>query len=108
MTTPRLPGTQIHQRARRPLRFGLLAALPILMPRPSLAQSPTYETMYSFHGSPDGGDPRAALVIAKSGTLYGTTYGGGASSLGTVFEMTKPTGEPWKENVLFSFNGSDG
>jgi uncharacterized repeat protein (TIGR03803 family) len=64
--------------------------------------------MYSFHGTPDGGDPKAALVMSKSGSLYGTTEGGGASGLGTIFEMTKPTGEPWKENVLFSFNGSDG
>jgi len=64
--------------------------------------------MYSFHGSPDGGDPKAALVMGKSGSLYGTTEGGGASGLGTVFEMTKPTGEPWKENVLFSFTGSGG
>jgi uncharacterized repeat protein (TIGR03803 family) len=103
-----IPSTHIRQRPRRPLRFALLATLATLMPQSGAAQSRTYETMYSFHGSPDGGDPNAALVISKSGSLYGTTYGGGASGLGTVFEMTKPTGGHWKENVLFSFNGSDG
>jgi len=28
--------------------------------------------------------------------------------LGTVFVMTKPAGEPWKETVLHNFSGSDG
>ena len=28
--------------------------------------------------------------------------------LGTVFELTKPTGEPWKEAVLYNFSGSEG
>ncbi len=86
----------------------LLAALAIRMPRSSPAQSPTYVTVYSFHGSPDGGDPKAALVIGKNGALYDTTYGGGESTLGAIFELTKPAGEPWKETVLHSFNGSDG
>lgn len=40
--------------------------------------------------------------------LYGTTEAGGTSTLGTVFELTKPAGEPWKETVILSFNGSDG
>lgn len=85
----------------------LFAALAILTQRIAAAQSPHYETLYSFKGSPDGGDPKAALVIGKNGALYGTTEGGGASDLGTVFEMTKTAGEPWKETVLYSF-GSDG
>ncbi|MGA2740564.1 MAG: hypothetical protein ABSG65_24395 [Bryobacteraceae bacterium] len=89
-------------------RLTLLDALAILMPCIAAAQSPTYETIYRFHGSPDGVDPRAALVIGKSGSLYGTIAFGGASGWGTVFETTKPTGEPWKETVPFSFNLSDG
>jgi hypothetical protein len=86
----------------------LLAALGILTPYPSAAQAPTYEIIHSFQGSPDGADPKGALVIGANGVLYGTTFAGGASVLGTVFEMTKPTGEPWKETVLHSFSGSDG
>ncbi|HXM43970.1 MAG TPA: hypothetical protein VN924_22235 [Bryobacteraceae bacterium] len=35
-----------------------LAALATLMPRPSAAQSASYETLYSFKGSPDGADPK--------------------------------------------------
>jgi hypothetical protein len=89
-------------------RFVLLAALTAIMPQIVAAQAASYETIYSFKGSPDGGDPKAGLVIGKNGALYGTTYGGGASVLGTVFEMTKSAGEPWKETVLYSFSGSDG
>ncbi len=47
--------------------------------RIAAAQATAYETLYSFQGSPDGGDPLAALVIGKDDALYGTTYTGGAS-----------------------------
>jgi hypothetical protein len=95
------------QRARQSYPLVLLAALAILTPRPSAAQSPTYEALYNFQGSPDGADPGAAGIIGKNGALYGTTYEGGASKAGTAFVLAKPTGEPWKESVLYSF-GSDG
>jgi uncharacterized repeat protein (TIGR03803 family) len=61
--------------------------------------------------SDDGVEPYAGLIIDASGNLYGTTSGGGASSSGTVFELTPPvtSGENWAESILWSFgNGSDG
>jgi hypothetical protein len=85
-----------------------LAALAILMEHPAAAQSPRYETLYSFKGTPDGADPKGALLIGKSGELYGTTFGGGTSVFGTVFHADAPTGQPWKETILHSFTGSDG
>ena len=45
-------------------------------------------TLYSFCSQPgcaDGGDPYARLVQATNGNFYGTTYSGGANSVGTVF-----------------------
>jgi uncharacterized repeat protein (TIGR03803 family) len=43
---------------------------------------------YSFQGMPDGAQPTAGL-ISVSGTLYGTTAGGGGNGHGTVFALTK-------------------
>jgi len=57
--------------------------------------------LYSFTNGLDGGYPFAGLVRDTSGNLYGTTYSGGASSVGTVFKVTK-TGT---ETVLYSFSG---
>ena len=90
------------------LRLMLLAAFAILMPRPGAAQAIAYETLYSFQGSPDGADPSGAVVIGKDGALYGTTYAGGTSGLGTVFVLTPVKGEPWTETVLHNFSGPDG
>jgi uncharacterized repeat protein (TIGR03803 family) len=64
------------------------------------------KVVYSFgaHGN-DGVGPGDAHLIDVKGTLYGTTYGGGAYGSGTVFSIT-PGG---KEKVLYSFgNGKDG
>jgi|SRR5579871_109918 len=58
--------------------------------------------LYSFcsqDGCTDGGPSEAAL-IAVNGTLYGTTYGGGAVDRGTVFTLDPSTGV---ETVLYSF-----
>jgi uncharacterized repeat protein (TIGR03803 family) len=53
----------------------------------------------------DGEIPYAGLIQGSDGNLYGTTYNGGASGLGTVFKVT-PSGT---ETVLYSFaGGSDG
>jgi uncharacterized repeat protein (TIGR03803 family) len=49
----------------------------------------------------DGANPFARLIRGKLGKLYGTTYAGGASGWGVVFELD-PTG---KETVLHSFTG---
>ena len=60
-------------------------------------------TLYSFAGS-DGADPVAGLVQGSDGNFYGTTYGGGANNVGTVFKIT-PSGTL---TTLYSFAGSDG
>lgn len=68
--------------------------------------------IYSFSGpsNQDGAYPFSGLVLDAAGNLYGTTYQGGASSQGTVFELSK-SGSTWKETVLHTFDdisGSDG
>lgn len=67
-----------------------------------LSNSGTETVLHSFTGGTmDGATPVARLVRDASGNLYGTTNGGGASGLGTVFKVD-PTG---KETVLYSFAG---
>jgi len=62
--------------------------------------------LYDFTGQGnDGAYTFACLVRDTKGTLYGTTYKGGASGDGTVFKLNKAG----KETVLYSFQGgSDG
>lgn len=71
----------------------------------------TETTIYSFTGDEDGQFPtdRGALVLDKSGNLYGTTVYGGLNGYGTVFELTRPaSGKVWTETVLYSFDvGND-
>jgi len=43
--------------------------------------------LHTFTGTPDGNNPVAGLVLDAQGNLYGTTEGGGADGLGTVFEL---------------------
>jgi uncharacterized repeat protein (TIGR03803 family) len=45
------------------------------------------KVLYSFIGGADGAHPTAALVRDARGNLYGTTFAGGASGLGTVFKV---------------------
>jgi uncharacterized repeat protein (TIGR03803 family) len=68
----------------------------------------TEKVLFSFSG-PDGSSPFGRLLLDKSGTLYGTTSGGGPSQAGTVFMLTPQPGDVWTEQVLYSFSGgSDG
>jgi uncharacterized repeat protein (TIGR03803 family) len=56
---------------------------------------------YAFNpNSTDASDPMGSLTQASDGTLYGMTFGGGASGDGTIFKIT-PSGT---ETVLYSFS----
>ncbi len=62
-------------------------------------------TLHSFGTvATDGSNPAAGLVVATDGSFYGTTYSGGISGKGTVFNIT-PSGAL---TTLFSFSTSDG
>jgi uncharacterized repeat protein (TIGR03803 family) len=69
--------------------------------------SGTETVLYSFTGgSGDGANPEAGLTQGSDGNFYGNTYIGGASNLGTVFELTASG----TETILHAFTGgsSDG
>ena len=68
----------------------------------------TEKVLYQFAGTPDGAYPASGdLIWDAMSNIYGTTAEGGASGLGTVFQMTK-TGNNWTEAPIYSFTGPDG
>ena len=78
------------------LAGSLAAAMP--------ADASRYSVVYSFKGGADGATVFSGLVNV-GGTLYGTTWAGGADNFGTVYAVT-PAGS---ETVVYSFKGgSDG
>jgi uncharacterized repeat protein (TIGR03803 family) len=60
--------------------------------------------LYGFSGRGDGAYPYSGLALGSDGSLYGTTYQGGANNDGTVFKIT-PSGTL---TTLHAFGGSDG
>ncbi|MEY2427256.1 MAG: hypothetical protein QOJ40_141, partial [Verrucomicrobiota bacterium] len=48
----------------------------------------TFNVLYPFSGGTNGAYLSGGLIQDADGRLYGTTYGGGASGFGTVFNMT--------------------
>jgi uncharacterized repeat protein (TIGR03803 family) len=66
--------------------------------------SGTITVLASFNGA-DGANPQDGLVMDSSGNLYGTTYAGGTSGDGTVFELAQGRGTV---TTLASFDGTDG
>ena len=71
----------------------------------------TYSVLHSFTGGQaDGCQPIATPTLTRSGTLYGTTYVGGAQygqGSGTVYQLSPPgSGQTsWTETVLWHFGG---
>jgi uncharacterized repeat protein (TIGR03803 family) len=66
-------------------------------------------TIYSFcsqggYNCTDGDYPRAGLIQATDGRLYGTTRDGGANGNGTVFKITRSG----TLTTLHNFDGTDG
>lgn len=85
------------------MRYAVLAgfcAASLLAP---CAEAGTHTVLYSFGTGGDGTGP-AANMIDIHGSLYGTTFGGGANSSGTVFKVST-TGS---EKLVYSFKNSLG
>lgn len=50
----------------------------------------SYEVLYHFDGDARGGWPRAGLLQARDGRLYGRTSGGGSHASGVVYSFSPP------------------
>ena len=60
--------------------------------------------LHSFAGGIDGTNPYSGLVLDPFGNLYGTTFGGGAYGVGTVYQVKHGTGGQWTEKVIHTFD----
>jgi uncharacterized repeat protein (TIGR03803 family) len=64
----------------------------------------TYTILHSFAAAGEGNSVVAPLIQASDGNFYGTSNGGGAHGLGTIFEIS-PSGD---FTTLYDFQGSEG
>lgn len=65
-----------------------------------------YRVIHHFGASEtDGGSPSAGVIEGTDGYLYGTTFGGGRSGLGTVYKLNKDGGPI---QILFNLADSPG
>lgn len=67
-----------------------------------------FTRLYRFspnNGARGGSSPEGALLLDKTGALYGTTPEGGAGRCGTVFKLTPPNNGSgaWTHQVLHEF-----
>jgi hypothetical protein len=83
-----------------PYGCGALFSLtpPARNPR-SVVYSWTELLLHNFTGNNDGGPRPGALLFDSAGNMYGTSFWGGPTQSGLVFEFT-PSGDNWTENVL--------
>jgi uncharacterized repeat protein (TIGR03803 family) len=98
-----LYGTTVNGGASR---YGVVYSL--TPPEPGGTQW-LFQVLYAFTGAEDGSTPAGTLVLGSEGAIYGTTVGGGANNVGTVYKLSPPRGGtgPWSETVLYSFSPSD-
>jgi len=66
-----------------------------------IAANGTESVLYAFTGGDDGKVPVSRLLLGSTGTLFGTTYEGGADGFGTVFKLTPNN----KLRVMYTFTG---
>jgi len=84
--------------------LGALAAI-LLLAGTAWAQ---HEQAYPFNGA-NGAYPQGGLIVDGAGNFYGSTFRGGPSNLGVVYEMSPTANGKATESVLHTFQGgSDG
>jgi uncharacterized repeat protein (TIGR03803 family) len=104
LNMPRLPWG-----GRRVLN-SLAATVIALAPLPLVTTAATEATLYVFPESGQTGYyPTGTLCRNATGTLYGTTFLGGAYNQGNVFKLTPPAPgrTDWTISVLYDFHGGN-
>src|SRR2546430_1905547 len=87
------------------LPFNILLAV-LVFRQPVVSAQFLYQKVLSLGYATDSGNsPFSSLLEGSDGFLYGTTYGGGASNMGTIFRLNSDGGG---YQILYSFRGSPG
>lgn len=81
-----------------------------ISPPKSLGGQWTRTVLHRFEAAADGQGVVSVLTLDTAGNLYGATSGGGSHSVGVIFELVPPSspGSSWTENILHSFDSTDG
>jgi uncharacterized repeat protein (TIGR03803 family) len=74
-----------------------------LMPKPDSSWS--LKKLHAFEEGSDGCQPNTTLTFDAEGNLYGTTFKGGLSDGGTVFEVSPGANGEWMEKIVWRFQG---
>ena len=103
--TPFIPSTSSRfRKTLTTLTCSLLVALGMFLGIQT-ASAQTETVLHSFAGSTsDGGIPYVGMIRDSSGNFYGTTWEGGPSNAGTIYEITSAG----VESALYSFTGTSG
>jgi uncharacterized repeat protein (TIGR03803 family) len=94
------------KRLLTPLVAAFIAVFGFLTITTPLFAASTEKVLYGFctlSNCADGQTPEANLIFDAAGNLYGTTFDGGAYSLGSIFQLAPGSGGTWTEKVLYSF-----
>ncbi len=84
----------------------MFAAAAIALMMISGAWGSTEQVLLSFNAfAGDGIGPQANVVFDAKGNLYGSTGGGGANTLGTIFQLVPDGAGGWTENIIWDFTG---
>jgi len=102
--------TGVTMSTRRVLKAVAPALLAGLLPG-RLAAAPHLTTLYTFTNGTDGGSPQTGLLAGPNGSLMGAMLIGGTQGVGSLYQLTPPTGNEkhWHFTNLYSFsNGPTG
>ncbi|MEP6951871.1 MAG: choice-of-anchor tandem repeat GloVer-containing protein [Ginsengibacter sp.] len=69
--------------------------------------SSAYTILKSFNNFNDGASPHGKFLQASDGKLYGTTYNGGASSVGVIFSFDRSTSTYTRRTDFNNLNGAN-
>jgi uncharacterized repeat protein (TIGR03803 family) len=92
------------EHAADPIRRAAASMVETLEKRTLMSTSWTVSDLADFNGN-NGENPIAGVYRDSSGNLWGTTYGGGTSSDGTIYKIAAGTNTV---TTILNFNGTNG